>query len=117
MVDNLIFILQNDLARTYLLNLEGLQSLLTAMQTSSDNRQRLEQQLRKHLEDRVKELEAGIDSHREQTEDQELRIATLEADLAQVYNVCYSTELLMSTIIFFKYKTLHNCNNKMSSMY
>ena len=60
---------------------------MTAMQSSSDNRQKLEQQLRRQLEERVVDLEAGIDSHREQTEDQALRIATLEADLAQVHMI------------------------------
>lgn len=58
------------------------------MQMSSDKRQQLEQQLRKQLEDKVKELEEGKSNSRGKTKnDQQIIIATLQADLAQVNTV------------------------------
>lgn len=74
---------------TYSASLEKLQSILSAMLSSSQKRQQLELQLRKQLEVYVQELKEGKEQDDSKkgnlSKDDELKIATLQADLAKVY--------------------------------
>ena len=77
------------MASTYSASLERLQSILSAMLSSSQKRQQLELQLRKQLEVYVQELKEGKEQDDSKkgnmSKDDELKIATLQADLAKVY--------------------------------
>ena len=77
------------MASTYSTSLEKLQSILSSMLSSSQKRQHLELQLRKQLEAYVQELKEGKEQDDSKkgnlSKDDELKIATLQADLAKVY--------------------------------
>lgn len=77
------------MASTYSASLKRLQSILSAMLSSSQKRQQLELQLRKQLEVYVQELKEGKEQNDSKkgnmSKDDELKIATLQADLAKVY--------------------------------
>ena len=77
------------MASTYSASLEKLQSILSAMLSSSQKRQQLELQLQKQLEVYVQELKEGKEQDDSKkgnmSKDDELKIATLQADLGKVY--------------------------------
>ena len=77
------------MASTYFASLGKLQSILSAMLSSSQKRQQLELQLQKQLEVYVEELKEGKEQDDSKkgnmSKDDELKIATLQADLVKVY--------------------------------
>ena len=71
------------MAYSYATSVDKLQSILSAMRSSSQKTQQLELQLRKQLEKRVSELQDGSNESMNDENSNE-KILTLKADMAKV---------------------------------